>query len=218
MRCKKNLAARLKNAERLLGVLVSENIPSFDCGKNLCELLNYNEIFRNNNPVRLEIGFGKGGFIIGTAKANPHINFIGLEKCPNTAITALENAQKEKLPNLRFIIGLAEYAERIFPAHSIEQIYLNFSCPFPKTRYRKHRLTHENFLSIYRNLLSPDGFVSQKTDSLPFFEFSLKNYEGNGWKIYDLNNNESFGEIKTEYETLFSGKGFPIYCVKAAIN
>jgi tRNA (guanine-N7-)-methyltransferase len=179
--------------------------------------LNYKKIFGGDNPVRLEIGSGKGGFITATAKVNPNVNFIGLEKCPNVAVTALETLGKENLTNVRYIIGLAEYAERIFPARSVEQIYLNFSCPFPKERYAKHRLTHTNFLEIYKNLLTENGFILQKTDNLPFFEFSLKSYKKNGWEVYELNNYASFGKIKTEYETKFSEKGMPIYCLKARI-
>ena len=125
----------------------------------------------------------------------------------------------ENLPNLKFLMGKAEYLEKFFPENSVERIYLNFSCPYPKETYKKHRLTHPVFLEIYKHILIPGGEIHQKTDNMKLFEFSIENLSQCGFKLknisLDLHNSGFEGNIVTEYEKRFSEQGFPIYRLEA---
>ena len=125
----------------------------------------FKEIFGNENNVQLEIGCGKGQFAEEIARQNPDINFIAIEQNVNVLVTAMERTRDSGLKNLRYIMGMAEYLEKVFPKGSVDRIYLNFSCPFPKNTYAKHRLTHPRFLAIYKNILKDDGVIEQKTDN-----------------------------------------------------
>lgn len=217
MRKKKNLEARLEE--------VKEYILSTDCDEKDFEkdvpktLFNYEELFGNSNPVRLEIGCGKGQFVCEMAKRNPDVNFIAVEKVKNVIVAACEKAKEEGLTNVKFIAGCAEYLPRFIPENSVELIYLNFSCPFPKAKYARHRLTHRFFLEIYRKLLTETGEIHQKTDNMHFFEFSLEEYSAAKYTIknlsLDLHNSGFEGNIVTEYEKRFSDLGQPIYRVEA---
>lgn len=177
------------------------------------------KIFGNGNPVHLEIGCGKGKFIQQMAEENPDINFVALEQTANVLITAMERTMKSGVKNLKYYAGKAEYLEKVFPPQSVERIYLNFSCPYPKESYAKHRLTHPVFLSIYRNLITEGGFIKQKTDNQRLFEFSIENFSQNGWRLrnisLDLHNSKITGNIITEYEQRFSEMGMPIFYLEA---
>lgn len=177
------------------------------------------KIFGNGNPVHLEIGCGKGKFIQQMAEENPDINFVALEQTANVLITAMERTMKSGVKNLKYYAGKAEYLEKVFPPQSVERIYLNFSCPYPKESYAKHRLTHPVFLSIYRNIITEGGFIKQKTDNQRLFEFSIENFSQNGWKLrnisLDLHNSKITGNIITEYEQRFSEMGMPIFYLEA---
>lgn len=179
------------------------------------------KVFGNNNPVHLEIGCGKGKFIQQLAEENPDINFIALEQTANVLITAMERTMNSGAKNLKYYAGKAEYLEKIFPPQSVERIYLNFSCPYPKESYAKHRLTHPLFLSIYRNLITPEGYIKQKTDNQRLFEFSIENFSQNGWKLrnvsLDLHNSKITGNIITEYEQRFLDMGMPIFYLEAFV-
>lgn len=180
------------------------------------------KIFGNHNPVHLEIGCGKGRFIQRLAEENPDINFIALEQTANVLITAMERTQKSGIKNLRYYAGKAEYLEKVFRPQSVERIYLNFSCPYPKESYAKHRLTHPIFLKIYRSIITPDGYIKQKTDNMRLFEFSIENFSQNGWKMrnvsLDLHNSRITGNIITEYEQRFIEMGMPIFYLEAFLN
>lgn len=180
------------------------------------------KIFGNSNPVHLEIGCGKGKFIQQLAEENPDINFVALEQTANVLITAMERTQKSGIPNLKYYAGKAEYLEKVFSPQSVERIYLNFSCPYPKESYAKHRLTHPLFLSIYRNIITSDGYIKQKTDNRRLFEFSIENFSQNGWKLrnvsLDLHNSKITGNIITEYEQRFSEMGMPIFYLEAFLG
>ncbi len=180
------------------------------------------KIFGNHNPVHLEIGCGKGRFIQRLAEDNPDINFIALEQTANVLITAMERTQKSGIKNLRYYAGKAEYLEKVFRPQSVERIYLNFSCPYPKESYAKHRLTHPIFLKIYRSIITPDGYIKQKTDNMRLFEFSIENFSQNGWKMrnvsLDLHNSRITGNIITEYEQRFIEMGMPIFYLEAFLN
>ena len=186
------------------------------------EFFDYKEIFGNDNPVRMEIGCGKGQFIFELAQRHPDINFIAVEKVRNVIVAAVEKAQSIGLKNVRFICGGAEYLPKYIPENSIELIYLNFSCPYPKVRYAKHRLTHRDFLAIYNKLLTENGEIHQKTDNMHFFEFSIGEFSAANYRIenvsLDLHNSDFEGNIVTEYEKRFSDLGQPIYRLEAKVK
>lgn len=218
MRKKRHLDERVAACSDVnLGWL--QDYASEQKGINEPEILDVEKVFGNNNPVHLEIGCGKGQFAEEIARRNPDINFVAVEQNVNVLVTAMERTHKSGLKNLRYVMGMAEYLEKIFPEKSVDKIYLNFSCPFPKNTYAKHRLTHERFLAIYMNILKDDGLIVQKTDNTHFFEFSLNSLSEGGFLLrnitFDLHNSKIEGNIITEYEERFSSQGFPIYYLEA---
>jgi tRNA (guanine-N7-)-methyltransferase len=175
----------------------------------------WNERFGNDNPIRIEIGMGKGRFIIDMAKQNPDINFVGIEKFSSVLVRAVEKQNEEQLPNLLFMRMDAEYIENYFDKGEVDYIFLNFSDPWPKDRHAKRRLTSVQFLGRYRNILAKGGGVTFKTDNRPLFDFSLEQVGEAGWELlnvtYDLHNSEyAEGNVMTEYEERFSSMGNPI--------
>ena len=170
-------------------------------------------IFGNDQPVHLEIGTGKGRFILELAMRNPDINYIGLEKFSSVLLRAVERQDELQLPNLRFIRGEAELIETYFGEGEIDRIYLNFSDPWPKKRNAKRRLPSREFLRRYYRILSPDGTVEFKTDNRELFDFGVEEIEEGGFELlavtYDLHGDPSMneGNIMTEYEEKFSAKG-----------
>lgn len=186
------------------------------------DYLNLEKIFKNNNPVRLEIGCGKGKFVCETAEQNPNINFVACEKISNVLIDALELAKRKELKNVYFLNCAAEVLSKYFKSASVEKIYLNFSNPLPKEGYKKQRLTHPKFLEIYRGILMPSGQIIQKTDDKNFYLFSLESYEKSGYKILatceDLKNNPVAGDVETEHEKLFKSQGKAIYRIVAEVE
>ena len=174
-------------------------------------------------PICLEIGCGKGGFACGVAAAHPEINLVALERVADVACIALEKAKSraDERPedNLRFMIADARELCEIFPKHSIDRIYLNFSDPWPKKGYYKRRLTYSDFLKEYRKILVHGGALIQKTDNENLFDFSLEQFEAEGLRTEyvtrDLHNSEyNEGNVMTEYEQNFSSQGMPIYSAK----
>lgn len=220
MRKKKNLSERL---EACAAVLVEAKYAdlNFDTPVEEDLSLDLAALFGNNNPVHLEIGCGKGGFVTEIAKRNPDINYLAVEKTANVIVCGCESVLREELPNVRFLKMSAEYLWRYIPAKSIDRLYLNFSCPFPKEKYRNHRLTAPRFLRIYKQILKDGAEIHQKTDNMHFFEFSLENLSQNGFALknvsLDLHNSGFEGNIVTEYEHRFSSQGFPIYRLEAYI-
>ncbi len=184
------------------------------------EKIDFKTLFNNDNPNHIEIGMGKGQFIIQMALNNPNINFIGIEKYSSVILQATKKLDKlELIPNLRLINMDAEKLLDKFNSHSIDLIYLNFSDPWPKKRQAKRRLTHENFLKIYEELLKEKGEIYFKTDNRGLFEFSLESITNYGYKIknvcLDLHNTElDFVNIKTEFEEKY-GQNSPIYRLEA---
>ena len=180
----------------------------------------WQERFEKVQPLHLEVGMGKGQFIIGMAKAHPEINFIGLEIESTVAAIALKKALPEKLPNLQMIRADGAGLETFFTDGSIERIYLNFSDPWPKTRHEKRRLTYKSFLANYQRVLKPGGGLELKTDNMGFFEYSLTSFNNYGLVFdgvwLDLHHAaENEGNVETEYEQRFAALGQPIYKVKA---
>ncbi|AIS60024.1 tRNA (guanosine(46)-N7)-methyltransferase TrmB [Listeria ivanovii] len=182
----------------------------------------WQEVFGNNNPIHIEIGSGKGQFVSGMAKANPSINYIGIEMIESVLVSALDKALEADVPNLRLVARDAKLLEDCFEKGEVAQIYLNFSDPWPKKRHTKRRLTNPTFLAIYERLLPVDGEIHFKTDNRSLFEYSLVAFSEYNMLLtfvsLDLHNSDYEGNIKTEYEEKFSAKGFPIYRLEAKFD
>lgn len=221
MRKKKYLNERLEAVSNRL-FMINIDDRNFNTAIKTQEFLPLDDWFKNDNPIYLEIGCGKGKFACEFAKLNPDINVLAVEKSANVIVGACEMAEKENIENLRFIGGSAEYLPRFIPPHTVERIFLNFSCPFPKNAYATHRLTHHHFLKIYETLLTKTGEIHQKTDNMHFFEFSLEEFSQNGWSLknisLDLHQSNFEDNIVTEYEAKFSSLGFPIYRLEAFLG
>ncbi len=176
----------------------------------------WNTLFGNRAPIHIEIGMGKGKFIMELAARNPEINYIGIEKYSSVLLRALEKRQETELKNLYFIRFDAEYITEIFASEEVDRIYLNFSDPWPKDRHAKRRLTSKEFLNKYDGILRRDGEVMFKTDNRVLFDFSLEEVKLAGWELkevtYDLHHSEYVEDnIMTEYEERFSSLGNPIH-------
>lgn len=176
----------------------------------------WKEVFGNDNPIRIEIGMGKGKFITTLAQQNPNINYIGIEKYSSVLIRAIEKREELEINNLFFIRMDAETITEVFEEGEVDRIYLNFSDPWPKDRHAKRRLTSKEFFGRYDKILKKDGFVEFKTDNVMLFDFSLEQVPLAGWEITeytrDLHNEQNMnqGNVMTEYEERFSAKGNPI--------
>lgn len=224
MRRKKNLEERLKACGEYILDLGYVHGGYDENGNALIEknILDYREIFGNSNPVHLEIGCGKGQFAAELAGREPQMNLLAVEVNRNVVVQAAEKAKSAGLKNLRFMVIGAEKLEYFLLQDSIETIYLNHSCPFPKKRQAKHRLTHESFLEMYKRLLKDGGEIKQKTDNMHFFEFSLCEFSKCGYLLQevslDLHSSGTEGNIVTEYEKRFSDLGQPIYYLLAKKN
>lgn len=173
------------------------------------------ELFGNGNPIRIEIGCGKGDFIVGTAAREPDVNFLAVEKVSDVLVTAAEKIKNSGVTNVRVCCVDAKELAEIFPEKSIDRIYLNFSDPWPKSRHEKRRLTYRTFLEIYKRILKDGGGIFFKTDNRGLFDFSLEEFKNFGMRTekltYDLHNSEYMdGNVMTEYEKRFSSMGVPI--------
>lgn len=179
----------------------------------------WHKIFGNDHPIHIEIGMGKGKFIMALAKRNPHMNYVGIEKYSSVLIRALDKMEREEKPlkNLYFIRMDAENITNVFAKDEVDRIYLNFSDPWPKDRHAKRRLTSKEFFDRYNKILSPKGRVEFKTDNRVLFDFSVESVKEAGWKLkavtYDLHHDETLvqGNIMTEYEERFLALGNPIH-------
>ncbi len=179
----------------------------------------WHERFGNDNPIHIEIGMGKGRFIMDMARLHPEINYIGIEKFSSVLVRAIEKQEVMELPNLLFIRMDAEYITEVFEKGEVDYIYLNFSDPWPKDRHARRRLTSVPFLNRYAAFLAEEGGITFKTDNRPLFDFSLEQAEEAGWKLeqctYDLHHSEYMeGNVMTEYEERFSSMGNPICRMK----
>ncbi len=176
----------------------------------------WNSLFGNDHPIHVEIGMGKGKFIMQLAAMNPQINYIGVEKYSSVLLRALEKRDEVELSNLYFIRFDAEYLNDIFAPNELSRIYLNFSDPWPKDRHAKRRLTSKEFLARYDKCLKKEGEVIFKTDNRLLFDFSLEEAKLAGWELkdvtFDLHHSEFVeGNVMTEYEERFSALGNPIH-------
>ncbi|WP_159723390.1 tRNA (guanosine(46)-N7)-methyltransferase TrmB [Enterococcus sp. CSURQ0835] len=179
----------------------------------------WQERFKNDHPIHIEIGMGKGQFITGMAKAHPEINYIGIEMQVSVISLALDKLIAEHVPNLQLLHVDGSELTNYFAENEVDQIYLNFSDPWPKKRHEKRRLTSKNFLAVDETILRPNGEIHFKTDNQGLFEYSLASFSQYGMvlkKVWlDLHHSDYEGNIMTEYEEKFSGKGQPIYRVEA---
>lgn len=185
----------------------------------------WGQVFGNQHPVRIEIGMGKGRFILNMAKEHPKINYVGIERYSSVLLRAVEKYDTDEfndLTNVRFVCMDARRIEEVFAKNEVDRIYLNFSDPWPKARHAKRRLTSAEFLDRYGNVLAPHGTLEFKTDNTELFNFSLEQLREAGWTLKeftcDLHHDEEMnrGNIMTEYEEKFSGKGNPINKLIAA--
>jgi tRNA (guanine-N7-)-methyltransferase len=175
----------------------------------------WSEVFEVNQPLHIEIGTGKGRFITGMAKANPDINYIGIELAESIIVCALDKLIEEELPNLKLLNVNAAELEKYFAKGDVDRVYLNFSDPWPKVRHEKRRLTFDSFLRVYENILVDEGEIHFKTDNQGLFEYSLTSFSKYGLLLtyvsLDLHQSEFEGNIMTEYEEKFSNKGSRIF-------
>lgn len=187
--------------------------------KNMDEILNScnyfltEDLFNNDNDICLEIGMGKGNFLIGMCLNHPNINYIGVEKYSSVICSAIKKINEYELDNLKILnMDVMDIPQYLYG--KIKTIYLNFSDPWPKKRNTKRRLTSENFLKLYDNLFKDEKHIILKTDNDDFYEFSKESLLSYGYKIinetYDLHNSDITDSPKTEYEEKFSSQGVKI--------
>lgn len=218
MRKKKHLDERMNECRDICFEINCDD-RNFNTAIEEKEYLDTQKIFGRIAPLKLEIGCGKGQFVCEAAMREPETDFIAVEKNRNVIVAACEKAKELGLKNVYFIMGSAEYLPKFLKDNSISEIYLNFSCPFPKAKYASHRLTAEGFLKIYDRLMTNGAKICQKTDNMQLFEFSLEQLSTYGFALknvsLDLHNSSFEGNIITEYEKRFSEQGFPIYRLEA---
>ncbi len=182
----------------------------------------WSEVFGNNHPIHIEVGMGKGRFIMTMAKLYPDVNFIGIEMYDSVLLRALQKREElekegEELKNLFFVRMDARELPVVFEKGEVKKIYLNFSDPWPKERHAKRRLTSHQFLERYEQVLTKEGVIEFKTDNRELFEFSLEEVKEAGWKLlahtFDLHHDQEMnkGNVMTEYEEKFSSMGNPIH-------
>lgn len=175
----------------------------------------WKEYFGDGFPIHLEIGMGKGRFLMDMARLHPDIHYIGIEVFSSVLVRAIEKMEEDPLPNVHFLRMDAEYVPDIFAPEEIDVIYLNFSDPWPKERHAKRRLTSHQFLARYDKVLKKDGPVIFKTDNRDLFDFSVEEAKASDWTLdlvtYDLHHSQYLeGNVMTEYEERFVAKGNPI--------
>lgn len=176
----------------------------------------WRELFGNDHPIHIEIGMGKGRFLMDMATLHPEINYVGIEKYSSVLLRGIQKQEELQLPNVMLIRMEAEYITEVFAKDEVDRIYLNFSDPWPKDRHAKRRLESREFLKRYNEILVPEGVVEFKTDNMDLFEFALEEVEPAGWKLRqwtkDLHHDPKMnaGNVMTEYEERFSSVGNPI--------
>lgn len=224
MRKKRNFDARMEACGDLLLAKGAAGILNMkEAAEKYRALIDFKQVFGNENPVALEIGCGKGGFVIELARQMPDVNFLALEKMSNVILTPMEEVKKQGVENIRFLNIRAECLPCYIPEGSLDAIYLNFSTPLPKLGYATQRLTHRNFLEQYKKLLKKGGRILQKTDDRDFFEFSLQEFEACGFALenvtYNLHENGNPAwNIVTEYERKWVERGLPIHRLEAVLK
>ena len=213
IRRKKHLKERLAQVKDYL-IVPNRDEPNVQKAIADKRYFNYAEIFGNDNNVELEIGCGKGGFIIEKALKNPNVNFLAVELLENVLVMACEDAKEKGLKNLKFVNSGAEYMPRYIKEGSIDNIYLNFSPPFPKDGNENRRLTCTPFVLGYKSFLKDGGKIYQKTDDKGLFEYSYSKFVEHGFKVEDITEklvHSTSDNVVTEYENKFRINGIKIY-------
>lgn len=170
------------------------------------------EVFHNQNPIRIEVGMGKGKFLMELAQKHPEINYVGIERYSSVLLRGLQKREELDLSNIWFLCIDARQLAEVFEEGEVERIYLNFSDPWPKDRHAKRRLTSPEFMAVYDKILAADGQVEFKTDNEGLFDYSLESIPQAGWRIEastrDLHHSPmAEGNVMTEYEEKFASKG-----------
>lgn len=170
----------------------------------------------------LEIGCGKGAFCCQTAESHPEICYIALERDASVILAAIEKAASMKLKNIFFVQTDAQYLSDLFSPGEIDRIYINFCDPWIRKNKSKRRLTHRNFLAIYKDLLSSKGEIHFKTDEPALFAFSIDEFWASQYDldkvVTDLHHSKwSENNVQTEFEKKFANEGFPIYRLEAHV-
>ena len=203
----------VKNAESIINnasILVKN--PSQYKGK-------WHEVFGNNNPICLELGMGRGSFIIEMALNNSNMNFIGLELDHNQTAYAINNIGNRKISNLRIICADAKEIANFF-GKEIDTIYLTFSEPWPKKGDEKKRFTHYDYLKLYDRIFKKDKHIIMKTDNKLLFQASLE-YLSDYWYVFDkvsldLHNDErNIKNVMTDFERQYYRENRQIYYLDA---
>ncbi len=204
---------RLRNVKGAKEIIESSNYVVLDYKEYRG---NYNKLFKNNNPIYVEIGMGKGKFIIDNAIKYPNINFIGIEKYDSVVVRAIQKLEDKDIPNLKIIRMDALEITDVFDKE-VSRIYLNFSDPWPKDRHEHRRLSSDIFLKKYDLIFKDNKNIVMKTDNRNLFEYSVKSFVNYGYKIndisLDLHQANYPDNIMTEYEEKFVSKGSPIYMI-----
>lgn len=204
---------RLRNVKGAKEIIESSNYVVLDYKEYRG---NYNKLFKNNNPIYVEIGMGKGKFIIDNAMKYPNINFIGIEKYDSVVVRAIQKLEDKDIPNLKIIRMDALEITDVFDKE-VSRIYLNFSDPWPKDRHEHRRLSSDIFLKKYDLIFKDNKNIVMKTDNRNLFEYSVKSFVNYGYKIndisLDLHQANYQDNIMTEYEEKFVSKGSPIYMI-----
>lgn len=217
IRRKKHLEDRLLSVSDLV-LVADRDIPNVKEAVKDKKYYDFFELFGNDNPVELEIGCGKGGFIAKKAELNPNVNYLAVELLNNIIVMAAELAKTKGLTNVKYINSGAEYLPRYIKDGSINNIYLNFSPPFPPNSYESHRLTCDRRIEEYKKYLVDGGCVYQKTDDKDFFDYSFERFLANGFSVENVSlliDNGQIDNVMTEYEKKFRDKGMPIYALIA---
>ena len=210
---------RLRNIPRAESTIEAHdaviNQPEAERGK-------WAKVFGNSKPIHIEIGMGKGQFLLNMALAHPDVNYIGIERYSSVLLRAVEKFDRDEyreLENIRFICMDAKELDKVFAPEEVDKIYLNFSDPWPKSRAAKKRLTHERFLNRYENIFKGKKTIFMKTDNTALFEFSIESLSEFGYKLknisLDLHNSDFKNNVMTEYERKFSEKGIKINRLEA---
>lgn len=200
---------RLRNVKNAYQIVEDSKVVIKNPKENIS---NWKKVFGNDKPIKIEIGMGKGDFIIGQAKKNPDVNFIGIEKYESVMVRAIEKINEDELTNLRLIRMDAIEIDEVFK-NEVDTLFLNFSDPWPKKRHAKRRLTSDIFLNKYENIFTGNPHITQKTDNIGLFAYSLSSLSKNGYTLEDVSldlANEEIDNVTTEYERKFMNLGTKI--------
>lgn len=209
MRKKKNLGPRM------------ERCADYRIADPFAQKGHWRELMPEARELRLELGCGKGRFTAETAANEPDVLFIAVEMVPDAMVVAMERCAAAGLANVRFIDANANLLPEFFAPGEVDRIYINFCDPWPKKNQAKRRLTHGNFLRLYRKVLAPHGQVHFKTDNAPLFAWSLEEIPQFGFALSevtdDLHANGIVG-VMTDYEAKFHALGTPIHRLVATMQ